>query len=85
MNTKLTLRLEEGLIAQAKVYAAKEGRSLSDLVASYFVRLSSDSNASSNSLKPAKSYAKTDQLVGALAAAKLDESDYKKHLASKYK
>jgi hypothetical protein len=85
MNTKLTLRLEESLIAQAKAYAAKEGRSLSDLVASYFVRLSADNAVASIGQKPAKSFSKTDKLVGALAGAKLDESDYKTHLISKYK
>lgn len=84
MNTKLTLRLEEGLIAQAKAYAAKEGRSVSDLVASYFARLSAENATTSGGAKPAKSFAKTDKLVGALAGVKLDESDYKKHLASKY-
>ena len=39
MNTKLTLRMDENLIAQAKAYAAQEGRSLSDLVGTYFARL----------------------------------------------
>ena len=38
MNTKLTLRMDENLIAQAKAYAAQEGRSLSDLVGTYFAR-----------------------------------------------
>ena len=39
MSTKLTLRLDEGLINGAKKYAAREGRSVSELVAAYFKRL----------------------------------------------
>lgn len=39
MNTKLTLRMDENLLAQTKAYAAKEGRSLSELVGTYFSRL----------------------------------------------
>lgn len=36
MQTKLTLRLEEELIDQAKEYAEKTGKSVSQLVADYF-------------------------------------------------
>ena len=36
MNTKLTLSLEKEVIEQAKSYAKKTGRSLSELVESYF-------------------------------------------------
>lgn len=39
MDTKLALRLDEQLIAQAKLYAAGQGRSVSDLVASFFARI----------------------------------------------
>ena len=36
MNTKLTLSLEKEIIEQAKVYAKGTGRSLSQMVESYF-------------------------------------------------
>ena len=36
MNTKLTLSLEKKIIEQAKVYAKGTGRSLSQMVESYF-------------------------------------------------
>ncbi|MCD4773045.1 MAG: DUF6364 family protein [Bacteroidales bacterium] len=36
MNTKLTLTIEQALIEQAKKYAKGKGRSLSDIVGSYF-------------------------------------------------
>lgn len=39
MPTKLTLRLDEALIHRAKLYAAGQDRSLSQLVADYFAHL----------------------------------------------
>lgn len=91
MNTKLTLRMDENLIAQAKAYAAKEGRSVSDLVSAYFARLA-DAKKSSD----AKAYPLTTALVGAAAprrssfyglmeGSKLDESDYYAYLEQKHK
>ena len=82
MNTKLTLRLDEGLIANAKTYAAQEGRSVSDLVAAYFAALGKTAPGLTGPTAARQS--KTDQLVGALAGLKLDEQDYKKHLEAKY-
>lgn len=43
MNTKLTLSLEEPIIAKAKIYAKNTGRSLSELVENYFKTLTVDS------------------------------------------
>jgi Family of unknown function (DUF6364) len=82
MNTKLTLRLDDSLITNAKTYAAKEGRSVSDLVAAYFAALGK--NSPGLAAPAAARTSKTDQLVGALAGLKLDEQDYKKHLEAKY-
>lgn len=83
MNTKLTLRLDDSLIANAKVYAAQEGRSVSELVAAYFSVLGRQSPhvATAATARPSK----TDQLVGSLAGLPLDEQDYKKHLEAKYR
>ena len=39
VNTKLALRIYESLINQAMAYAAKQGRSGSDLVETYFAQL----------------------------------------------
>ena len=100
MNTKLTLRMDENLIAQAKAYAAKEGRSLSDLVGTYFARISEPKV----SLAPRiGSYPMTDALKGVLGSAPtptptprlssfygvlkdsgLDESDYRDYLVKKH-
>jgi Family of unknown function (DUF6364) len=41
--TKLTLRLDSGLIESAKVFAHENQRSLSQLVADYFARLGASS------------------------------------------
>ena len=100
MNTKLTLRMDENLIAQAKAYAAKEGRSLSDLVGTYFARIS-EPKAEVNALVQSRtgSYPMTDALKGVLAPTpsprrssfygvlkdnKLDESDYRDYLVKKH-
>jgi predicted HicB family RNase H-like nuclease len=42
MQTKLTLRLDDRLIEQAKAYAQEKGRSLSQVVADYFRILNTD-------------------------------------------
>ena len=74
--------MDENLIAQAKTYAAKEGRSLSDLVGNYFARLA---EAKPPAEVPKRAYPLTDALFGALSGSKLDESDYKKYLEEKHK
>ena len=43
MNTKLTLSLEKTVIEEAKSYAKKTGRSLSELVENYFKSLTEKS------------------------------------------
>lgn len=85
MNTKLTLRLDEALIAQAKEYAAREGRSVSELVAGYFARLTSSNKGDA---APAPITEATPQrrssFRGLLAGSKLDESDYYEYLKRKH-
>ena len=41
MQTKLTLRLEDQLIKDAKQYARQSGKSLSQMVAEYFLAITS--------------------------------------------
>jgi Family of unknown function (DUF6364) len=83
MQTKLTLRLDEQLIVQAKAYAAGEGRSLSELVSVYFSRLSADPSQAVNAEE--KSVLRTSSLRGLLAGKGFNESDYALHLEQKYK
>lgn len=94
MNTKLTLRMDENLIAEAKAYAAKEGRSLSDLIAGYLARLAeakkaeqakaypatTATTATTGALKPRRS-----SFYGLMADSKLDESHYYAYLEQKHK
>lgn len=81
MQTKLTLRLEDQLIANAKDYARRSGKSLSQLVADYFTRLEEATPATSG-LPPM-----TSRLRGALAQGgkTVDEEDYQHHLAEKHR
>jgi hypothetical protein len=80
MQTKLTLRLEDHLIAQAKDYAQASGKSLSQLVAEYFARLEKPAPA----LRPLPPL--TARLKGALAVNPSgDEQDYRDYLEDKYR
>ncbi len=78
MQNKLTLRLEEDLIKQAKKYAASEGKSISKIVADYFSLLVQQSKKSDSNLPPI-----TQSLVGILKSP-VDESDYLHYLEEKY-
>ena len=77
MQTKLTLRLEDTLIQQAKSYAKQHDKSLSQVVADYFQILTEQSK------KPVTS-AITQSLIGVLDAGNIDEKTIKKHLEEKY-
>lgn len=86
MSTKLTLRLDSGLIRRAKRYARASGKSLSRLVADYFALLEAPVErqgrgqvADARELPPL-----TRSLLGALSGSTLDEADYRRHLEEKY-
>ncbi len=76
MNTKLTLRLDEDLIASAKRHSAESGKSLSQLVADFFALIDAEGGVE---ITP-----RVRSLRGVLAGSKLDESDYRHHLEEKY-
>ncbi len=83
MQTKLTLRLEQRLIRRAKAYARRTGKSVSELVAEFFGRLDAPTGepvAPRDAQSPA-----VQSLVGALAGTRLDEDDYREHLAEKHR
>ena len=79
MQTKLTLRLEEALINQAKAYAKHRGKSVSQIVADYFALLGTDTQPVEQEVGPI-----TQSLRGALRGTGVDEQDYRKHLEEKY-
>lgn len=79
MNTKLTLRLKSDLIGEAKQYARKEGKSISQIVADYFRAIQRRTAKPQPRLGPI-----TSQLRGCLKGKSVREADYKKHLDKKY-
>jgi hypothetical protein len=76
MNTKLTLTIEQELIAQAKKYAKNKGRSLSDIVENYFKVLTKKSVTESDSIEISP---KVKALMGSIKLP--DNFDYKKVLS----
>lgn len=79
MQTKLTLRLDQRLIEQAKHYSASSGKSVSQLVADYFVLLTGDGGRGGRAAAPV-----TQSLKGVLRHGRLDEADYRRHLEEKH-
>jgi len=78
MNTKLTLRLDERLIGQAKKEAHKRGTSVSKMVADYFRGIGSRGKTP-GALPPI-----TSRLLGSLRGSKTGRGDYRRHLEEKY-
>ena len=77
--TKLTLRLDDELIRQAKAYAKRSGKSVSRLVADYFSMLGSDLDNEQLNVTP-----KVRTLWGALRDGTDDENTYRAHLEKKH-
>lgn len=77
MQTKLTLRLEEQLIDNAKRFAKQSGKLLSQMVADYFTQLEKPPVTSDKELPSV-----TASLKGSLQGT--DEIDYRTYLESKY-
>lgn len=96
MHTKLTLRLDEALIASAKDYAAAHGSSVSQIVADYFAALTQKTDLLKPSIETtaplddweSKLYPFTRSLLG--IARPTDgspvptEDDYYAHLEAKH-
>jgi hypothetical protein len=78
MNSKLTLRMDDMLIQQAKQAAEKRGKSVSRMVAEFFGTLGERT-------KPGLSYPPiTASLLGVLRDKPMDEGAYKRHLREKH-
>lgn len=81
METKLTLRMDEELIRQAKKTAQERGKSLSRLVADYFELLGrKPPTLEKQALPPI-----TRSLFGIAAGAVVTEEDYRRHLEEKHR
>jgi hypothetical protein len=81
MDTKLTLRLEAGLVHRAKSFAKKRGKSVSRIVADYFTVLERAPRRD----KPPSWSPLVRSLKGSLRRARLDEKDYRRYLEKKYR
>lgn len=79
MNTKLTLRLDDSLIAQAKAFAQAEGKSISQIVADYFKTIQRHSGMKKQPIGPI-----TSKLAGCLKESGIGEDDYKNYLERKF-
>ena len=79
MNTRLTLWLDEKLIASAIRYSAASGRSVSQLVADFFSLLEAQSTSTNVEVTP-----RVRALRGVLAGSGLDEGEYLLHLEDKH-
>lgn len=74
MDAKLTLNIDIDIVRKAKVYAKKEGRSLSDLVENYLKLLTKNSSIEYSEYTP-----RVKALLGSVSLPK--DFDYKKELA----
>jgi hypothetical protein len=79
MQTKLTLRLDEDLIREAKSIAELRGQSLSKIVSNYFKSLKEKPVGTKTQLTPI-----VKSLKGILRGTKLDRKDYHQYLEDKY-
>lgn len=79
MQTKLTLRMDEKLVDQAKTVAKTQGKSVSQIVADYFVALSANEPQAVSKHLPV-----TRSLRGLMANADVSREDYREHLAQKF-
>ena len=78
MQTKLTLRMDDQLIRGAKAYAARAGKSLSQVVAEYFSAITSRNEL------PSRLTPTVTALKGALKGAEVDVNDYRAHVEDKH-
>jgi len=74
MDSKLTLSVDKNLAQKAKLYARSQGRSLSDLVETYFKVLTTSDKDSELNVSP-----KIKALKGSLKVS--GDFDYKKELS----
>lgn len=77
MDTKLTLNIKKRVVSKAKVYAKKQGRSLSDLVENYLMAITANEPSNEDELM-SKFSPEVRELIGIIKAPK--DFDYKKEL-----
>ena len=77
MKTKLTLRMDDGLVDEAKTQAARRGKSVSQMFGEFVASLGASKRG--RELPPV-----TNSLLGIMKGRRVSETDYKRHLREKY-
>lgn len=77
MNTKLTLRMDDALVRQAKRQAARRGKSVSQMFGEFVTSLA----AGKRRRDPPPV---TESLLGVMKGREVSEADHKKYLREKY-
>lgn len=80
MSIRLTLSINQEIVNNAKVYAKKKGKSLSQLVEDYFSHLSVKKMTKDKKRK----FPLTTSLSGLLKNSNLSKDDNKEYLEKKY-
>jgi len=80
MHTKLTLRLDDQLIAKAKRYSDRSGKSVSQLVADFFAAIDAGEDVPGTEISP-----RVRSLRGAFKGSTATEQDYRRYLEEKYR
>ncbi|MDI6712258.1 MAG: DUF6364 family protein [Anaerosomatales bacterium] len=80
MHTKLTLRLDDQLIAKAKRYSDRSGKSVSQLVADFFAAIDAGEDVPGTEISP-----RVRSLRGAFRGSTATEQDYRRYLEEKYR
>jgi hypothetical protein len=79
MQTELTIQIDNHLSERIKAYADRIGKSVSQIVAEYFVLLDKGTHQKDSDFSPI-----TDSLKGCLRNTEITEEDYRKYLEEKY-
>ncbi|MEX0723124.1 MAG: DUF6364 family protein [Gracilimonas sp.] len=79
MKNKLTLRLDDKLIKNAKEHAKSKNTSVSQLVADYFKAIENQTKEGHSGYSPI-----TSSLIGVLDKSSVTEEDYKSYLEEKH-
>jgi hypothetical protein len=77
MNTKLTLRIDQSIVTQAKSQAAQRGKSVSQMFGDFVAALGT--HASERALPPV-----TGSLLGVMKGHDVSKQDYHEHLRRKH-
>ena len=77
MNIKLTLRMDDVLVRQAKTQAAQRGKSVSQMFGEFVASLGDTKHE--HRLPPV-----TSSLLGVIKGRRVSEEDYRKHLQEKH-